>query len=92
MHLYEDYVKMLDEYESLYISREGLGAVLSLEPLYSMIDLYVEIVDHDFSDLAQRIDYWMFLYSYVQAYKYILDKKDPRLNPLEVTLRLRLYA
>ncbi len=33
MHLYGGHLKMLDECELLYISREELGLVLSLEPL-----------------------------------------------------------
>lgn len=35
MHLYVGHLKMLDEYELLWISREELGLVLSLEPLYN---------------------------------------------------------
>lgn len=92
MHSYEDYVKILNGYESLYISRKWSDSTLYLETLYNMIDLYVEIVDHNFSDLAQRIEDWLFFYSHIQALNYILDKKDARLDPLESILMFRLYA
>jgi len=49
-------------------------------------------VNHNFYDLAQRIEHWMFSYSYVSVFEYIVDKQDSRSYSLERTLRFRLYA
>jgi len=80
---YKIYKHYLKKYENiLYL--DGYKA------LKKMANLYVKINHTCFHDLVDAIELWMYHYGNIMILEYIQNKKDKRLDTLEIIIKNKL--